>query len=321
MASSDVILAGDIGGTNARFGCLERKASGSWTVHHFSKMKGADFVSFDEALQKYLSTHDLKPKRAAFSAAGPVEQGYINLTNADWQISAQRVQDNHGVEICALYNDFTGMTRAIPELSDDDFITVRSGQARPNETILVAGPGTGFGVGYLVPTKQGWHVMPTEGGHMAFTPQTKLELELLTVLQKDMDFVSLELVSSGKGLPVIHKAICDIHGQPYTPLSPDDIREKAVENDPICEDVCRIRSAATMGAIGDLTLAGGARGGVVLAGGVSERMLDFYMRPEAMNRFLNRGVRTDYVRDIPMRLLKCPMAPLIGSAALLEDQT
>lgn len=76
-----------------------------------------------------------------------------------------------------------------------------------------------------------------------------------------------------------------------------------------------------MGAIGDLALAGGARGGVVLAGGVSVRMIDFYMQPNAMNQFLNRGVRSDYIKEIPVRLLKSPLASLIGSAALMEDVT
>ena len=66
-------------------------------------------------------------------------------------------------------------------------------------------------------------------------------------------------------------------------------------------------------------MTGGARGGVVLAGGISQRMIDFYMQPDAMNRFLERGARSEYIRDIPVRLLKSPFAPLIGSAALLSD--
>lgn len=316
-----MILAGDIGGTNARFGCLKREPEGGWTVHNYAKIKGSDFASFDEAIESYLSQLDVRPTRAAFAAAGPVEAGYINLTNTDWQISAERTASLHGFETCALFNDFAGMTRSIPELSDDDFTVVRSGQARENEPILVAGPGTGFGVGYLVPTKSGWHVMSTEGGHISYSAQSSLELELLNFLRRDRDYVSLELVSSGKGLPVIHKAVCEIHGQDYVFVDPDQIRERASANDPVCRDVCHIRAAATMGAIGDLALSGGARGGIVLAGGVSERMIEFYMQPTAMNRFLNRGPQSDYVRDIPMRLLKCPLAPLIGSAALLEDNS
>lgn len=314
-----MILAGDIGGTNARFACLERKPDGGWAVHHFAKVKAADFRSFDEAIEAYLNGLGVRPARAAFAAAGPVEDGYIDLTNTDWHISAKRVARLHAFEACGLYNDFAGMTRSIPELSVVDFTVVREGASQDDEPILVAGAGTGFGAGYLVPTRAGWHVMATEGGHMAYSPQSRLETELLHRLLRDREYVSLELVSSGKGLPIIHKAICDIQGQPYEALEPDIISTRARSGDPICRDVCHVRAAATMGALGDLVLSGGARGGAVLAGGVSERMVDFYSEPTVMQRFLNRGPRSDYNRDVPIRLLTSPYAPLIGAAALLDD--
>ena len=167
------------------------------------------------------------------------------------------------------------MTRSIPELADDEFTIIQSGLPHKDEPILVAGPGTGFGVGYLVPTKSGWHVIASEGGHVAYSPQSSLELEILQILRRERDFISLELVSSGKSLPVVHKAVCEIHGEPYEPIAPDLIRESALSGDDVCRDVCHIRAAATMGAIGDLALTGGTRGGIVLAGGVSERMNDY----------------------------------------------
>jgi len=131
--------------------------------------------------------------------------------------------------------------------------------------------------------------------------------------------VSLELVSAGMGLSTIHKAICEIYGQDYSYLSPEIIRERGIQGEPICADVCKIRACAVMGAIGDFALAGGARGGIVLAGGVSQHMIDFYMKEEAMTRFLERGVRSNYIKNLPVRLLKSSFAPLIGSAALLTD--
>ncbi len=314
-----MILAGDVGGTNTRFGCLEPKPLGGWKVHNFAKIRVSDYLTFDDALTAYMKDLDYKPNRAAIAAAGPVDQGYVNLTNANWQISARQIESRHGIEICGLYNDFAGMTRSVQELSDKDFQIVREGQTSPREPILVAGPGTGFGVGYLVPTKAGIHVISTEGGHVAFNPKTDIEIALLKRLKIDRDYVSLELVSAGIGLSTIHKAICEIHGQDYIFLNPDVIRERGIAGDPICEDVCKVRACATMGAIGDFALTGGARGGIVLAGGVSQRMINFYTAPDAMARFLERGASSSYIRDIPVRLLKSPFAPLIGSAALLSD--
>lgn len=71
MASNSLILAGDIAGTNARFGCLDKTPEDGWKVHHFSKVKGADYPTFEAALQNYLESIDIKPRRAAFCAAAP----------------------------------------------------------------------------------------------------------------------------------------------------------------------------------------------------------------------------------------------------------
>lgn len=320
----DVILAGDIGGTNARFGCLRRAESGRWNVENFVKVRGVDFPTFDIALGSYLDTLNVRPARAAFAAAGPVKSGHIKLTNMAWDISAQRTQELYGFESCGLYNDFAGMTRSVAELEDDAFTNLRSGTAREDCPVLVAGAGTGFGVGYLIPCAGNgsgahWQVTSTEGGHVAYSPQTPLEFELLQVLQKTHEYVSVEIVSSGSGLPIIHEAMCQIHGQTYAFLGPDQIRENEEAGDSIASDICRVRANATMGTIGDLALAGGARGGIVLAGGVSERMSDYYMRPEALSRFLTRGPRSDYVKNIPIRLLISAMAPLVGAAALMHE--
>ena len=272
-------------------GVLKKKPEGGWTVHHFRKLKCADYPSFEAALTHYLSGIDIKPRRAAFCAAGPVEDGYINLTHTDWQISARHIQGLYSLEICALLNDFSGMTRSIPELGDNNFKLLRAGRAYEAEPILVAGAGTGFGVGYLVPVKTGWHIIASEGGHIAYAPQSSLEQELLQILRRKHDFVSLERVTSGQGLASVHEAICDIHGLPYEAAAPELIAQRALKGNAACRDVCTLRAAASMGAIGDLALAGGARGGIVLAGGVSTAMIDFYMQPEAMNRYLQRGAR------------------------------
>lgn len=317
--SRQYILAGDIGGTNARFGCLENQPDAGWAVHHFAKFRCADYPTFEAALETYLGGLDFIPNRAALCAAGAVKDGCISLTNTDWHISSERLQGIYGFEACGLYNDFEGMTRSIPELSEDDFTVIQSGHPHAGEPILVAGPGTGFGVGFLVPTQQGWHVIPSEGGHAAYSPQSKLEFQLLEILQREEGFVSAELVTSGSGLPRIHQAVCEIHGVTYSHTEPDKIREAAHAGDAVARDICNIRAAATMGTIGDLALIGGARGGIVLAGGVSERMINFYTQPEAMARFYNRGPLSDYVKHIPMRLLKSPFAPLIGAAARLGD--
>lgn len=315
------ILVADIGGTNARFGIAERTGQGRWGIEHFAKFQGDDYPTFQGVLKAYLDPFGgSKPVHAIFSVAGPVADGKVQLTNRDWSLDARDLSKTFGFERAVIVNDFAAMTRCVPELDDDDFLNVKDGKAQADAPVLVAGPGTGFGVGYLVPINGGgWQVLTTEGGHQAYAPQTDRELELLKNLRGKFGFVSLEKVSSGSGMDDVHEAICRRHGVPYKILSPAVIMEKAKRGDPVSLELCEIRAAATMGAVGDMALSGGARGGVVLAGGVSERMIEFFKSEDAMSRFLKRGKRSDYMEDIPIRLLVNPRAALYGAAALYED--
>lgn len=66
-----------------------------------------------------------------------------------------------------------------------------------------------------------------------------------------------------------------------------------------------------MRTLGDFALVGGARGGIVLAAGVSERMIEFLEKDETMEQYFNHGVCSNYIHNIPIKLLKNPIAPLI----------
>ena len=318
MAQS--ILAADVGGTNARFALLSRNAEGFWDIDGYEKFRGDDYQTFQCALSDYLKNIDDKPSSAIFSVAGPVTDQKVTLTNRNWVLDAEQLKSKFDLKNCMLTNDFTAMTRSVAELRESDFLEVKAGRRMTNEPILVAGPGTGFGVGYLIPQDSNWIVMSTEGGHQAYSPQSDRELELLQIMQKEHGYISLERIAAGVGLPDVHKAICKRLGEEYSPLSPAIIREKAKAGDPVCLEICEIRGNAVMGALGDMALSGGARGGIVMAGGVSERMLDFFTAPMAMERFLNRGVYRNYMEAIEIRLLTHPHAPLIGAAAYFEDK-
>jgi len=315
------ILAADIGGTNARFALLSRDDGTFWNTEAFQKFKGDDYRTFQDVLSDYLNGLEAQPDCAVFSVAGPISGHKVSLTNRDWHLDTKTLSQKFGFSDCILINDFTAMTRSVPELREDDFLPVKEGLKNTQEPILVAGPGTGFGVGYLVPTQSNWQVMTTEGGHQAYSPQSEREMELLRLLQKHSGYVSLERVAAGIGLPDVHKAICERLGKTYSPLSPAIIREKAKSGDPVSLEICEIRANAVMGALGDLALSGGTRGGIVMAGGVSERMLEFLTAESAMQRFLERGDYTKYMEDIEIRLLTHPHAALIGAAAYFEDYT
>ncbi|MBC6411546.1 MAG: glucokinase, partial [Hyphomonadaceae bacterium] len=259
------ILVGDVGGTNVRFGLAHRDEAEHLAIEAFSGWPGNDFPTLRGAIGHYLERSDVAPTAISLAVAGPVADGMARLTNRDWSISVSDLDGFDGIDNVALFNDFEAMARSVPEMSAQDFKLVHDGQSIPDEPILVAGPGTGFGVSFIIPDGDTWRVMNTEGGHQAYSPRSPVECEILDILHQDYDFVSLEMISSGSGLDLVHRAVSRRHGVPYEHMSPAELRKCADDGNPVCVEVCDIRAAATMGAIGDLVLSGGARGGVVLA--------------------------------------------------------
>jgi len=313
------ILVGDIGGTNARFGVAGRR-DGKIIIEHFLKVPGEGFPSFEDALRHYFSQTGARPSACCLALAGPVDDQKVTLTNRQWHVSAASLKACFGFEDVRLINDFHAMARAVPESSPEFFEVILAGAAKPGAPILVTGPGTGFGVATLLTSPDGhWTVVSGEGGHMAYAPRTDIEHQLTRLLQRDYDYVSNELVASGSGLAEVHRAFCEIYGREWHELSPVEMRRRADDGDEMFQTLIEVRALAVMGAAGDLVLANGALGGVVLAGGVSERLSEFLGTAQARLRFVSRGPMSRYLENCPVWLMRDAAAPLIGAAAYYEQ--
>lgn len=319
----DTVLVGDIGGTNVRFGRARLGFAGHPEVDNIAIMPGDGFANFHEALNVYLGQlGNKRPQQALFAFAGPVRDGVVRLTNRDWIVDSHELERQTGLERIRLVNDYAAMARSIPELGDESFRLLHDGRV-PDERspILVAGPGTGLGMATLLPEgERGWRVMTGEGGHAAFAPRSDREWELTKRLKATYGYVSKELVLSGSGLNAVHKALCDIDGIEWERTPPAEIMRRAETGDALSRDICEIRAGATLDALGDAALINGTRGGVVITGGVAERLVDWLAQPKALSRFFDRGPMSHYMEPIPIRLLMEGEAALIGAAALHFDE-
>ena len=92
-------------------------------------------------------------------------------------------------------NDFKAQALASTELTDTDIVTIKTGIEQPDRLRLVIGPGTGLGVCGLIRSSGNWVPIPTQGGHSDLAPNTSLEIEILTLLQKKFGHVAVERVS------------------------------------------------------------------------------------------------------------------------------
>ena len=309
------VLVGDVGGTNTRFG-IATIDQGRVHVEGFFKTSNDEHPDFQSALKLYLEQSSQHPDHACLAIAGPIKDNTVKLTNRDWIVSGQALQTSFGFTDVLLINDFAAMARAVPELSNHKFTELIPGQADEAAPIVVAGPGTGFGVATLLRiSSTRWQVLQGEGGHMAYTPQTELETKIAKILHRDHGYVSNELVASGSGLPAVHRAFCELYAKPYQHTEPAKMLELAAKGDDMLTALCETRARAVLRAAGDLVLANGARGGVVLAGGVTARLLPYLRAETVLQCFAQRGPLSHYLDACPVRIMTAQTAPLIGAGA------
>ncbi len=316
MMGERQVLVGDVGGTNVRF-AVGRKVAGQLKIDQFVTLKGDRFEAFYDALDEYLKQTGISLAEASFALAGPVEGDEVMMTNRKWHVSSAQLKAQFGFERVTLMNDFAGMARAVPEMDVSKLELIKPGKPVEGQPILVAGLGTGLGVATLMRVGDKWIVVSGEGGHVAFSPETPLEIELLRALLEgaERDYVSAELVASGVGLELVHAAFCEIYGRDMEKLAPEEMQERAKHGDDMFRDLIRLRAHTLMRVAGDMMMANGTSGGVVLAGGVTEHILDYVKADDAIERFNRRGLKRNYVSACPIHLMKDPMAPLVGASA------
>ena len=333
-----VLFVGDIGGTNARFALFEATANLAGAAPISSVTLPTEQFSdalelFDQALSQLLSdtgTDRSGPVAACVAVAGPVAEGRAKLTNGELVFEEQLLA-NHIVAPVLMINDFYAVAASINEATP----VLAVGQlSQPAEGVrAVIGPGTGLGMGYLVPLgsakERRWQVMASEGGNADFAPSNALELELLGLLQQSQktvsETISIETLVSGRGLPRIYAGLCELWGVSPQFDAPDQITSAALEfdgangGDLISHKTLELFCAMLGTAAGNFALNLGSRGGVYLAGGILPRITDFFCASDFRQRFEDRGRMTDFVKQIPTLLVLDPEPGLTGAFGLAQQ--
>ena len=79
-----MILAGDIGGTNARLAVFDVQDD-HFNLISASVFPSREYTSLDEIVSKFVRTANVHPQAACFGVAGPVRNGRVE---AHWPIEA-----------------------------------------------------------------------------------------------------------------------------------------------------------------------------------------------------------------------------------------
>ena len=325
-----VNLIADIGGTNARFALTDvHNGATSVTYNHEQQLKCADFTCVSEAIRSYLQDISIKSiNRGCLAVAAPVDdQQRVSMTNNHWSFAAKELQKSLGVEEISIINDFAAIAHAVPQLTESDrmLITKHGSQISADgkqQTFAVVGrPGTGLGVAGLSHCDNQFKVLTSEAGHMSFSPENPLELEIYNYLHQKFVRLSYERLLSGAGIVNLYQALAEISGKEPQNLVAGTICQNAVNGvDDLCEQALHSFCGILGAFAGDIALAFNSTDGVYIAGGILPRYKTFLKNSAFIERFTNKGRYAQLMETIPVQLITHANPGLLGSAACLSGK-
>ena len=307
-----VALIADIGGTNVRFGLVDKNGT-----RDLQYLECAKFVGPAEAARHYLDSLKVKeqPLTAVFAVAGPVMSDLVNFTNIPWAFRASQVQQELGLKKLEVMNDFKAVALAIPGI-DPKLLHKVGGATEPMEHAPkgVIGPGTGLGVAFLSWQGDRYRAQPGEGGHVTMPPVNKREFDIFGQLHVKYHHISAERVCSGKGLENLYNAIKVLDKKFELPdYDAPEISRKAISGEcPVCKEALDLMLAFLGRVAGNLALTLNAQGGIYIAGGIPTKLGDYFFQSRFLEEFHAKGRMSDLMKSIPIYLIKHDAIGLLG---------
>ena len=181
----------DLGGTNVRHAFFINNA-----LSKISKEKISDkeFIPF---VTKLLNGAESKIEYLVIAAAGPNNQGFINLTNRNLLINSSELEAALNLKKCLLLNDWEAVAFSLSEMEKKSFLSIK-GNVPSNKNTLLIGPGTGLGVTLIIDDQ----IIPTEFGNVLSTTKSMMES---FGIERSEKFLSLENILSGPGIEMLYE--------------------------------------------------------------------------------------------------------------------
>ncbi|HEX2955575.1 MAG TPA: glucokinase [Chitinispirillaceae bacterium] len=321
---SNLILAGDIGGTNSNL-ALVGESNGVYTIILEVVFPSAEINGIIDPIKKVLSIakerrQDLVPQRCSISAAGAVINNTVNLTNCGWSIDGEQVRKETGLKTL-LINDFVAISYGLLtyDVNDEKYIHQLQHPdgtipAKQNTTIAVIGPGTGLGVSFLVYHNGEYIPASSEGGHAAFAPFDDESEAFCKYMRNKIGITpGIELFVSGQGVKNIFHFYKDCKNMPIEGLiadigatpdfnKPGKISRGASENG-YCRSIMQLYVRMFASAASNLACTTLPFGGLYLAGGTVSKDLRWLQEDD----LFMKTFETNYNRNIVPLLKKIPV--------------
>jgi glucokinase len=317
-----MILAGDIGGTNARLAYFQPQ-NGHLRLISERVFPSRDYKELGEIVSKFLLDAAAPPDQACFGIAGPVRNGRVETSNLPWVIEQSRLAKQIHLPGTLLINDLEANAWGIGALGPQDLVALNQVGASVGNQAVIA-PGTGLGEAGLFWNGSQHQVYACEGGHADFAPQGAVQIELLQFLEGRYGHVSYERVLSGPGLVNVYeflrrKGRADEPAGFAAQLERGDaaaaISAAAMNStNPLAEQALDLWISVYGAEAGNLALKAMATGGIFLGGGISPKIIPKLTGPLFMRAFLEKGRLRSLLENIPVQVITNDGAALLGAA-------
>jgi glucokinase len=323
IIKSEIVLAGDVGGTKTRLGLFEGTRSRLRLL--FEKIYlSKNYKGLENILGDFLRGKQ-GIATACFGVAGPVTQEVVIATNLPWWIDIQSLQKTLPIKKVEVINDLVANAYGISVLKKSDFEILNVGKIKKGNQALISA-GTGLGEAILFWDGQQHVPSPSEGGHAEFGPRNHLEMELFHYLSDYFDHVSYERVLSGDGLFHIYQFLKD---SKRFGKEPSWLFEKMKSEDPaeVISEIARLKKnklcskaldlfTSIYGAsAGNLALQVMAVGGVFIGGGIAPKIIWKLKDRTFMKAFKEKGRLSHIVVPIPVKVIMNERTALLGAAS------
>lgn len=326
---SELLLAGDIGGTKANL-VLVDPAGDPRQPLFTQRLPTNDFASLEALLESFLQSAGKRAHHVCLGIPAPVVDGHVAPVNIRWQAQEESVARHLGLEKVRFLNDLVATALGIPELLENEVVVLHPGAPRMHGCKMVVAPGTGLGTAYLLHDGTRYQAHGAEGGHTDFAPRGACQRRLQAFLADDGSVhdgqINVESVCSGRGIANIwrffgHEGLRDsaaVEAQTAVATDPTPIIMQAAEQPEL-----NPRSAAAANEFilillqeaGNAAIRWLASGGVYLAGGVSPKVLRYLRRPAALAAFLSNRYLANVVRETPLYVVVNDQAAVLGAIA------
>ncbi len=327
---SDWILAGLITPDELRLSCY-RLQNGPFVALKEKSYPMRKVESLETTLEDFLDRNTNPVIAACFCSPWTLDNGILDIPDSSLSIDRELLSIYLGGIPLYFIDTFHALSESLHFLPDSCFHKLNDVEPDPqgNQALIHAGKILGEVV--FVRHQNCWISNLSFGGHTEYAPTTQIEIDLLQYLMKEYTHVSYEQVITEPGLFNVYRFFRDSGRAPEP--EPGWLTKRLDKEDPASviaqvgmagqNDLCTIVLGRWVKILaqeaGNLALSSMATSGIYISGWLLPQIMEWLVHGLFVQAFNNKGRFEEFMKRIPIYVLKDLNAPLMGAARFIFE--